>query len=78
MHEMLGLHAPRYGWLEGLDIAGKTVTADALLTQRPLARYRFSAKDNPPTLLDDIRLLCEGRGEPGFLTTRPSTGRRSP
>ena len=61
--------------LEGLDIAGKTVTADALLTQRKLARYLveqrsahylFTAKDNQPTLLDDIRLLFAPRGEPDF------------
>ena len=61
--------------LEGLDIAGKTVTADALLTQRKLARYLveqrsahylFTAKDNQPTLLEDIRLLFEARGEPDF------------
>ena len=61
--------------LEGLDIAGKTVTADALLTQRKLARYLveqrgahylFTAKDNQPTLLDDIRLLFGARGEPDF------------
>jgi hypothetical protein len=61
--------------LEGLDIAGKTVTADALLTQRKLARYLveqrgahylFTAKDNQPTLLADIRLLFETRGEPDF------------
>ena len=61
--------------LEGLDIAGKTVTADALLTQRTLARYLveqrgahylFTAKDNQPTLLADIRLLFETRGEPDF------------
>ena len=61
--------------LEGLDIAGKTLTADALLTQRPLARYLveqrgahylFTAKDNQPALLADIRLLFETRGEPDF------------
>ena len=61
--------------LAGLDIAGKTVTADALLTQRKLARYLveqrgahylFTAKDNQPTLLEDIRLLFEARGEPDF------------
>ena len=61
--------------LEGLDIAGKTVTADALLTQRNLARYLveerdahylFTAKDNQPTLLADIRLFFENRGEPDF------------
>ncbi len=61
--------------LEGMDIAGKTITADALLTQRKLARYLleqrgahylFTVKDNQPTLLADIRLLFEGRGEPDF------------
>jgi predicted transposase YbfD/YdcC len=61
--------------LKDLDIAGKTITADALLTQRKLARYLveeraahylFTAKDNQPTLLADIRLLFEGRGQPDF------------
>jgi len=61
--------------LEDLEIAGKTVTADALLTQRDLARYLveqrdahylFTAKDNQPTLLADIRLFFENRGEPDF------------
>jgi predicted transposase YbfD/YdcC len=61
--------------LEGLDIAGKTITADALLTQRNLARYLveergahylFTAKDNQPTLLADICLFFEERGEPDF------------
>ena len=61
--------------LKNLDIAGKTLTADALLTQRKLARYLveeraahylFTAKDNQPTLLADIRLLFEGRGQPDF------------
>jgi predicted transposase YbfD/YdcC len=61
--------------LEGLDIAAKTITADALLTQRDLARYLveergahyvFTAKDNQPTLLGDIRLLFEQRAEPDF------------
>jgi len=61
--------------LEGMDIAGKTVTADALLTQRKLARYLveerdvhylFTVKGNQPILLADIRLLFEGRGEPDF------------
>jgi len=58
--------------LAGTDIAGKTITADALLTQRNLARYLvgeraahylFTAKDNQPTLLADIRLLFEVHGE---------------
>ena len=61
--------------LDGLEIAGKTITSDALLTQRDLARYLveqrdahnlFTAKDNQPTLLDDIRLFFERRGEPDF------------
>jgi predicted transposase YbfD/YdcC len=61
--------------LEGFDIAGKTVTADALLTQRKLARhlvdvhhahYLFTAKDNQPNLLDDIRTYFEHRGQPDF------------
>jgi predicted transposase YbfD/YdcC len=61
--------------LEGLDITGKTITADALLTQRKLARYLveeraahylFTVKDNQPILLADIRLLFEDRGEPDF------------
>ena len=47
------------------DIEGKTITGDALLTQRKLAdyivedrsaHYVFIAKDNQPTLAQDIRL----------------------
>ena len=46
------------------DLAGKTVTADALLTQSAIAsylrqrhaHYMFVAKDNQKTLLEDIRL----------------------
>ena len=61
--------------LEEMDIAGKTITADALLTQRKLARYLFeernahyvfTVKDNQPNLLADIRLFFEVRGEPDF------------
>jgi predicted transposase YbfD/YdcC len=61
--------------LEALDIAGKTITADALLTQRKLARYLveqrgahylFTAKDNQPTLSADIRLIFKDRGQPDF------------
>lgn len=52
--------------LENLDLEGRTVTADAMHTQRDLARflveekgadYVFVAKENQPTLLDDIRAL---------------------
>ena len=61
--------------LDGIDITGKTITADALLTQRKLARYLvqqrhahyvFIAKKNQPTLLNDIRVFFEQRGQPGF------------
>ncbi len=61
--------------LEGIDIAGKTITVDALLTQRNLARYLveqrhahyvFTAKANQPILMDDIRLFFEQRGQPDF------------
>jgi predicted transposase YbfD/YdcC len=60
---------------EGLDVTGKTITADALLTQRTLARYLveernahylFTAKDNQPTVQEDIRLFFQNRGEPDF------------
>ena len=57
-----------------LDFAGKTFTADALLTQRKLAdflrarraHFVFTAKGNQPTLLDDLRLFFHRRGEPDF------------
>lgn len=60
--------------LESLDLAGKTLTADALLTQRKLAAYLlnhnahyvFVVKDNQPTLHENIRLFFEDRGQPHF------------
>jgi predicted transposase YbfD/YdcC len=60
--------------LEPLDITGKTLTADALLTQRKLAQYLvdhkahyvFTVKDHQPTLRQAIRLIFEGRGQPDF------------
>jgi len=60
--------------LESIDILGKTITADALLTQRKLAHYLiernadyvFTVKGNQPTLREDIRLIFEGRGKPDF------------
>ena len=61
--------------LEGLDITAKTITADALLTQRALAcylveernaHYLFTAKENQPTVQEDIRLFFQNRGEPDF------------
>jgi predicted transposase YbfD/YdcC len=64
-----------YPYSRGLDVTGKTITADALLTQRTLARYLveernahylFTAKDNQPTVQEDIRLFFQNRGEPDF------------
>lgn len=48
--------------LDAIDIRGKTITADALLTQRTLARYlvkrdahyHFTVKGNQKTLLEEI------------------------
>ena len=58
--------------LEPIDLAGKTVTADALLTQRKLAtylverdaHYLFIAKDHQPPLRADIRRHFAARGAP--------------
>jgi len=61
--------------VDSIDIAGKTITADALLTQRKLAHYLvkersahyvFTVKDNQPSLAEDLRLLFEERGEPDY------------
>ena len=71
------------------DIANRTVTADALLTQRALAKYLlgrgadylFTVKGNQPTLQDDIRLLLDetiARRAPDFMNegAKPEHGRR--
>ena len=71
------------------DIAGRTITADALLTQRALASYLlnrgadylFTVKGNQPTLLDDIRLTLNeaiARRAPDFTeeSPKPEHGRR--
>jgi predicted transposase YbfD/YdcC len=60
--------------LEPLELTGKTITTDALLTQRKLAAYLrehhahyvFTVKDNQPGLADAIRLLFAARGVPDF------------
>jgi predicted transposase YbfD/YdcC len=62
--------------LDGLaDIADKTMTGDALLTQRKLAQYIvedrlahyvFTAKDNQLTLAQDIRLAFKDRQAADF------------
>lgn len=53
--------------LQGLDLRGKVVTADALHTQRALSQvvvaagadYVWTAKDNQPTLREDIAQLFQ-------------------
>lgn len=54
--------------LDAINIQGKTITADALLTQRELARYlverrgahyHFTVKANQKTLLEDIVLYFD-------------------
>lgn len=66
------------------SIAGKDITADALLTQRALAtyiveqqaHYHFTAKGNQPHLERDIALLFEHRAAPDFIeVTPPDHGR---
>lgn len=65
--------------LDGIDIKGKDITADALLTQRKLAsyvvmrqaHYCFTVKGNQATLQSDIALLFENRQAPDFINVTP-------
>ena len=69
------------------DLAGKTITADALLTQTAIAsylrqrhaHYMFVAKDNQKTLLEDIRLWFhdDAKRPPDFAenTGKPIKGK---
>jgi predicted transposase YbfD/YdcC len=70
--------------LDAIAIQGKTITADALLTQRKIADYvvnreadyHFTVKNNQPTLRQDIALFFENRQEPDFIDyTPPDHGR---
>jgi predicted transposase YbfD/YdcC len=70
--------------LDAIDIQGKDLTADALLTQRKLARYvvrrqahyHFTVKGNQATLQTDIALLFQNRKEPDFVdASAPDHGR---
>ena len=71
--------------LEAIDIQGKDITTDALLTQRKLARYlveerkahyHFTVKGNQPTLLQDLALYFQHRQQPDFVEhTPPDHGR---
>ena len=65
--------------LDTLDIAGKTISADALLTQRKLAdyllerqaHYHFTVKGNQPGLQEEIALLFQDRGAPDYVDVSP-------
>jgi predicted transposase YbfD/YdcC len=66
--------------LDSIEIQGKTITADALLTQREFAiylvekrkaHYHFTVKGNQPTLLSDIQLYFQNRKEPDFVDHAP-------
>ena len=65
--------------LDPIAIAGKTITADALLTQRTLANYlierqahyHFTVKGNQPKLQKDIALLFMNRAMPDHETLSP-------
>lgn len=60
--------------LTPIELAGKTLTADALLTQRSIAdfliarsaHYVFTVKANQPTFYEELRLAFEERGAPDF------------
>ncbi len=61
--------------VNALDIDGKTITGDALLTQCKLAQYIVKersahyvliAKDNQPSIAEAIRLVFGNRGAPGY------------
>jgi predicted transposase YbfD/YdcC len=71
--------------LEECPLAGKTVTVDALLTQRFLATYlherqadyHFTVKGNQPSLERELTLRFEQRGKPDFVETLPTAHGRS-
>lgn len=62
--------------LDAIDIQGKDITADALLTQRKFAEYlvserkahyHFTVKNNQPRLFQDLELYFKDRGKPDFV-----------
>jgi len=66
--------------LEAIDIAGKDITADALLTQRKFAaylveerhaHYYFTVKGNQPGLLEALQFYFRDRGQPHFVEPSP-------
>ncbi len=66
--------------LDSIDIQGKEITADALLTQRKIAEYlvrdrkadyHFTVKNNQPGLFQDISLYFDDRRDPDFIQYDP-------
>ena len=66
--------------LDALDIRGKDISCDALLTQRKFAdylvterqaHYHFTVKGNQPGLFEDIQLYFQHRQQPDFVTYDP-------
>jgi hypothetical protein len=64
---------------DAIDIQGKDITVDALLTQRKFAEYliqreahyHFTVKGNQPTLEKDIRDVFENRQKPHYEVVSP-------
>jgi predicted transposase YbfD/YdcC len=66
--------------LDSIDIEGKDISTDALLTQRTFAQYlvqerhahfHFTVKNNQPGVFQDIALYFEDRKEPDFIQYDP-------
>ena len=65
--------------LDAIEIVGKTISADALLTQRALAsywverqaHYHFTVKGNQPRLQEEIALLFQNRAAPDHEDVSP-------
>ncbi|MCM8599361.1 MAG: hypothetical protein NFW04_12000 [Candidatus Accumulibacter sp.] len=65
--------------LDGSDIRGTEITADALLTQRKLAsyvvsreaHYDFTVQGSQPTLQADLALLFQNRQAPDQVLVSP-------
>jgi predicted transposase YbfD/YdcC len=63
--------------LDAIPIQGKTITTDALLTQRDIgdyivkrkAHYHFTVKGNQAGLLEAVKLFFQDRGAPDFVET---------
>lgn len=67
--------------LEAMDIGGKEITADALLTQRQLAEYLvtqrqahyyFTVKGNQAGMLQDLELFFQDRGKADYTEMAPA------